>query len=79
MTTPASPVVLADTAREFIAADHTWDGTHPNPRGEIRIAAAFADALAGAFGLGAPYPRPYPDLPDVPAQAKAMVTLPTDV
>ncbi|GAA3192476.1 GDSL-type esterase/lipase family protein [Actinocorallia longicatena] len=71
MTTPESPIVLADTAREFVAADHTWDGTHPNPRGELRIAAAFADVLAGAFALGAPYPRPFTEPADIPAQAKA--------
>ncbi|MBW8483888.1 SGNH/GDSL hydrolase family protein [Actinomadura parmotrematis] len=67
---PDTPVTVAETAAEFIAADHTWDGTHPNPNGEVRIAAAFADALAARFGLGAPYPRPYPDIPAIPAQAK---------
>ncbi|MEU1072715.1 MULTISPECIES: GDSL-type esterase/lipase family protein [unclassified Streptomyces] len=73
LTTPTSPVVIAETAAEFVAAEHTWDGTHPNPNGEIRIAAAFADALADRFGIGVRYPRPYPDVPPVASQAKAPI------
>ncbi|MFD4370628.1 GDSL-type esterase/lipase family protein [Streptomyces sp. NPDC058486] len=73
LDSPASPVHVAETAAEFVAAEHTWDGTHPNPNGELRIAAAFADALASRFGIGAPYPRPYPDVPPVTPQAKASV------
>ncbi len=37
----------------------TYDGMHPSSRGEVRIAAAVADALAG-LGIGEPYPRPLP-------------------
>ncbi|MFB7516723.1 GDSL-type esterase/lipase family protein [Streptomyces sp. NPDC056144] len=73
LDSPEAPVVVAETAAEFVAADHTWDGTHPNAHGELRIAAAFADALASRFGIGAPYPRPYPAVPDVPSEAKAPV------
>ncbi len=73
LDTAAEPVVVAETAAEFVAPEHTWDGTHPNPNGEIRIAAAFADALAVHFGIGAPYPRPYPDVPPVTPQAKASI------
>ncbi|MEB8338439.1 GDSL-type esterase/lipase family protein [Streptomyces endophyticus] len=67
------PLVVAETAAEFSAPAHTWDGTHPNPNGEIRIAAAFADTLADRFGIGARYPRPYPDVAPVSPQAKASV------
>ncbi|WP_460304361.1 GDSL-type esterase/lipase family protein [Actinocorallia aurea] len=70
LSTPDSPVVIAPTATEFVASAHTWDGTHPNPRGELRIAAAFADVLALRFAIGAPYPRPFPHVPDLPPEAK---------
>ncbi|MFI6481871.1 SGNH/GDSL hydrolase family protein [Nonomuraea sp. NPDC050663] len=70
LSTPLSPIVVANTDAEFVAADHTWDGTHPNPRGEFRIAGAFADALAAWYTIGVPYPRPYPDADDIPADAK---------
>ncbi|MBD0742279.1 GDSL-type esterase/lipase family protein [Streptomyces sp. CBMA152] len=73
LANPSSPVVVAETAAEFVAADHTWDGTHPNPNGEIRIAAAFADALADRFGIGARYRRPYPDVPPIAPAAKASI------
>ncbi|MER5945808.1 GDSL-type esterase/lipase family protein [Streptomyces sp. NPDC001904] len=64
---------VAETAAEFRAAEHTWDGTHPNPNGEVRIAAAFADQLAATHGLGAPYPRPYPVLDGIDPATKAPV------
>ncbi|WP_411111020.1 GDSL-type esterase/lipase family protein [Streptomyces sp. c-19] len=73
LDSPSSPVVVAETAAEFVAAEHTWDGTHPNARGELRIAAAFADALASRFAVGAPYPRPFPDVPPVAPEAKASI------
>ncbi|MEV5612710.1 GDSL-type esterase/lipase family protein [Streptomyces sp. NPDC052225] len=73
LDSPAEPVVVAETAAEFVAGEHTWDGTHPNPNGEIRIASAFADVLADRFGIGARYPRPYPDLPPVAPHAKASI------
>ncbi len=69
----AEPLVVAETAAEFSAPEHTWDGTHPNPNGEIRIAAAFADTLADRFGIGSRYPRPYPDVSPVSPQAKANI------
>ncbi|MEV6106485.1 GDSL-type esterase/lipase family protein [Streptomyces sp. NPDC051940] len=65
-----SPVAVADTCREFFAPDHTWDGTHPNPRGELRVAAAFADMLALRFGVGRAFRRPLPDVGDVAAELK---------
>ena len=73
LRTPYSPIEIADTAVEFVAAEHTWDDTHPNPNGEVRIAAAFADVLAQRFGIGAGYPRPYPVLENIAAAAKAQV------
>lgn len=70
LTTVRSPIEAADTMREFFAPDHTWDGVHPNPRGELRVAAAFADVLAKRFGVGSVYPRPYADVEDVSAHHK---------
>ena len=70
LRTPRSPIEVADTAAEFMAGEHTWDDTHPNPDGELRIAAAFADVLALRFGVGSPYPKPYPMLADGPSTAK---------
>ncbi|WP_327257239.1 GDSL-type esterase/lipase family protein [Streptomyces sp. NBC_01244] len=73
LSTEQSPLYIAETAAEFVAAKHTWDGTHPNPNGEIRIAAAFADVMASGFGIGTPYPRPYPDIAQVTAEAKETI------
>lgn len=63
LSTDRSPVISVDIAEREkwdVEAD-TYDGTHPNARGEIKIAAAFADALAEAYGVGEPYPRPLPE------------------
>ncbi|MFL1376189.1 GDSL-type esterase/lipase family protein [Nocardiopsis protaetiae] len=63
LSTERSPVISVDIAEREkwdVQAD-TYDGTHPNARGEIKIAAAFADALAEAYGVGGPYPRPLPE------------------
>ncbi|MFD0776577.1 GDSL-type esterase/lipase family protein, partial [Streptomonospora algeriensis] len=62
MSGDRSPVVVARTAAEFAPAQDTWDGTHPDARGELKIAAAFADALARDRRLGKPFPRPLPDV-----------------
>lgn len=63
LSTERSPVISVDIAEREkwdVAAD-TYDGTHPNARGETKIAAAFADVLAQEHGLGGPYPRPLPE------------------
>ncbi len=60
LDTPGQRVVTAATDSGFSAANDTYDGVHPNARGELRIAAAFADALASTVGIGATYPRPLP-------------------
>ena len=67
LSTPASPIDVAATDEQFVPEDDTWDGVHPNTRGELRIAAAFADAL------GFPYPRPIPDPPSRPLQAPVLL------
>jgi len=56
-TTTASPVVYvpqpAGYQADYDVSPHdSYDGTHPNARGELRIADAVADVLAAKFGLG---------------------------
>ncbi|GAA1456099.1 GDSL-type esterase/lipase family protein [Nocardiopsis exhalans] len=62
LSTEQSPVVSFDLAGAELwdTAEDTYDGTHPNGRGELKIAAGFADALSREFGLGPAYPRPLP-------------------
>jgi lysophospholipase L1-like esterase len=54
LNTATSKVVTARTDASWLPKNHTWDGTHPNPTGEVRIAAGFANALAG-WGVGTTY------------------------
>jgi len=39
-----------------VSPHDSYDGTHPNARGELRIADAVADVLASRFGLGPAFP-----------------------
>src|SRR5258708_3119816 len=66
LSTAGSPIAVARDATGINVATDLWDGTHPNANGEIKIAAAFADALASRFHLGSAYPRPFPVLPTGP-------------
>ena len=66
LSTIGSPIAVARDATGINVAADLWDGTHPNANGEIKIAAAFADVLAGRFHLGSAYPRPFPVLPTGP-------------
>jgi len=60
-----SRVVLATAAAGFSRHRDTYDRSHANARGEVKIAAAIGDALA-ATGLGSPYARPLPEVPTGP-------------
>ncbi len=60
LSTAASRVVVARTAAGFEQLVDTYDAVHPSARGEVRIVAGVADALA-ELGIGMPYPRPPPD------------------
>jgi hypothetical protein len=62
LDTPQARVVVAETADGFYRRRDTYDDSHPTARGELKIAAAIADALA-TTGLGAPYARPLPSVP----------------
>lgn len=62
LTSADSPVVVARVADGYSPARDNWDEAHPNARGELRIAAAFADALADPLGVGPAHPRPLPEM-----------------
>lgn len=52
---PGSPLLLASLPASYDLHTDTYDGTHPNAHGEHKLAAAFADAMHQAWGLGEPY------------------------
>ncbi|MFF0432873.1 GDSL-type esterase/lipase family protein [Streptomyces sp. NPDC004327] len=55
LDTAASPLLLATVPESYDIHADTYDGTHPGPTGERKLAAAFADAMHQAWGLGGPY------------------------
>jgi GDSL-like lipase/acylhydrolase family protein len=55
LDSPDSPLLLASRPRDYDIRRDTYDGTHPNAAGEHKLAAAFADALHQAWGIGARY------------------------
>jgi hypothetical protein len=52
---PRSPLLLASPPPSYDIHLDTYDGTHPNARGEHKIAGAFAGAMYQAWGFGEPY------------------------
>lgn len=73
LATPRSPLLLAGGLPEWDLLADTYDGTHPNERGEHKIAAIFAESLHTGLGVGRPYgpiPRTCPALP-APATPRA--------
>lgn len=54
---PTSPLLMASRPDGYDILLDTYDGTHPNVAGEHKLAAAFADAMYQAWGIGAPYER----------------------
>ncbi|MFC6341935.1 GDSL-type esterase/lipase family protein [Nocardioides hankookensis] len=80
MTTAASPVALVNLDSGYNPAADTYDGLHPNVRGEVVIAKAFADVLSGdAFGVGTGYGAVPTSLPAdfVPAKPAAPTVTPS--
>ncbi|MBR7675838.1 GDSL-type esterase/lipase family protein [Streptomyces daliensis] len=55
LSTPSSPLLLASPPPDWTVDRDTYDGTHPSPSGEHRLAAAFATALHQAWDVGGPY------------------------
>nr|PPQ62446.1 hypothetical protein C5F59_21780 [Streptomyces sp. QL37] len=52
---PSSPILLASHPVDYDIHTDTYDGTHPGPTGEHKLAGAFADAMHQAWGVGGPY------------------------
>ncbi|MEU2154576.1 GDSL-type esterase/lipase family protein [Streptomyces sp. NPDC019396] len=50
-----APLLLASTPEAYDIDTDTYDGTHPGPSGEHKLAGAFADAMHQAWGLGDRY------------------------
>jgi lysophospholipase L1-like esterase len=55
LDTEGSPLLLASVPEAYDLQLDTYDGTHPNAAGEHKLAAAFADAMYEAWGLGSHY------------------------
>ncbi|MFE7134566.1 GDSL-type esterase/lipase family protein [Streptomyces sp. NPDC057638] len=51
----ASPLLLASVPESYALDEDTYDGTHPGPSGEHKLAEAFATAMWQAWGWGGPY------------------------
>lgn len=55
LDTPSSPLLLASHPAGYDIHTDTYDGTHPGPTGEHKLAGAFADAMHQAWAVGGPY------------------------
>ncbi|MBW9216582.1 hypothetical protein KV102_17205 [Mumia sp. zg.B53] len=51
LNTPDSRVTVAQTAQGWDPRVHTWDGIHPTPTGQTRLAQRVADGLVGIGAL----------------------------
>ncbi|RYP88068.1 hypothetical protein EKO23_04285 [Nocardioides guangzhouensis] len=67
LSSDESRVVAADTGTGFVENVDTYDVAHLSATGEVKLAAGVADAL-GALGVGTPYPRPLPVVPNGPSR-----------
>jgi lysophospholipase L1-like esterase len=70
-TTTTSPVVYVPPPAGYqpdygVTPHDSYDGTHPNARGEVRIADAVADVLSARFGLGPAFPLSLTGVPTGP-------------
>ena len=59
LDTASSPVLLASRPESYAIDTDTYDGTHPGPSGEDKLAAAFAGAMHQAWDMGGPYQPAY--------------------
>ena len=75
--TETSPVAFADADAGFDQYADTWDTAHPNARGEVKIAAAVADALH-SLRVGPAATRPLPVVPLGPRAAPFLRATPGD-
>ncbi|MET7784041.1 GDSL-type esterase/lipase family protein [Streptomyces sp. NPDC005388] len=69
-STPSSPVMIADIDKAMGCDSSSktcataYDGLHPNPLGEYRIASAFGTALHDGLGIGTSAPEAPASFPD---------------
>jgi lysophospholipase L1-like esterase len=77
LDTDSSRVVTGATGQGFVEGVDTYDAAHPSAAGEVKLAAAVADALA-ELGIGSPYPRPLPRVPNGPRQPALLRIQPGD-
>ncbi|MEQ4300644.1 GDSL-type esterase/lipase family protein [Plantactinospora sp. B6F1] len=79
LNTTTSPVRLVDITTGYDPYADAYDGLHPNPFGEHKIAKAFANVLWSQFQVGAPYSDPSGSLPHLvpvsPAWMRATSTV----
>jgi lysophospholipase L1-like esterase len=52
---PSSPILLASVPESYDLHTDTYDGTHPSPSGEHKLAEAFAEAMWQGWGVGGEY------------------------
>ncbi len=82
-STPQSPIAYVPRAPgyqpDYGQTPHdSYDGTHPNAHGEIRIADAVADVLSTGFGLGPPYELSFNGVPTGPVLPFTLYCVPGD-
>ena len=77
LSTTRSPIAVAHDELGIDVTKDYWDGTHPNTSGQILIAAAFSNALAGKLHVGRPFPKPYPVLPNGPLTPPHLTATPS--
>jgi lysophospholipase L1-like esterase len=80
-STPTSPIAYAPQPPGFqpdpqVNPHDTYDGTHSNARGEIRVAANVANVLSASFGLGPAYPVVLDGLPTGPVMPFTLSCVP---
>ncbi|GAA1987323.1 GDSL-type esterase/lipase family protein [Catenulispora subtropica] len=76
-STPRSRVALVDVRSGFDPASDTYDAIHPNPGGELVMAAAFAEVLR-EFGVGRrPWSAPHDRPRDLPLTEPALAATPS--
>ncbi len=76
-STARSPVVVSTPDQDWDGTTDTCDSTHPSAVGEVKIAAAQADALA-TLGIGTPTARPLPSPPVGPRLPATLTATPGD-
>ena len=78
LTTSQSPVVMTDLHAALNPATDTHDGLHPNEIGEFKIAAAFSNTLASAYGIGQSFGAVPTSAPTLTRSTPTLTVTPND-